>query len=130
MNKLKLYCGQDEQGVWKASRHLEALKGFTNIFSSDIDEVKLQDNTVYMAVAYYGYGTIYDMLFDIVLYTSIDEARQEAEWKKLYEKAKALPNKYRVTPISISSINKGKAFEVGDTTKNGFQWRVIDVNLI
>lgn len=130
MNKLKLYCGQDAHGVWKASKRLEALHNFTNIFSSDIDEARLQDNTVYMAVAYYGYGTIYDMLFDIVLHTSIDEVRQEAEWKKLYEKAKALPNKYRVTPISISSINKGKAFEVGDTTKNGFQWRVIDVSLI
>ena len=126
MNKLKLYCGQDAHGVWKASKRLEALHNFTNIFSSDIDEAALQDNTVYMAVAYYGYGTI----CDTVLYTSIDDARQEAEWKKLYEKAKALPNKYRVTPISISSISKGKAFEVGDTTKNGFQWRVIDVNLI
>lgn len=130
MNKLKLYCGQDAHGVWKASKRLEALHNFTNIFSSDIDEARLQNNTVRMIVGYYGHGTCWSLSFDTVLYCTVDDAKHDADYAALQKVAEHHPDKYSVTPISISSVNKGKAFEVGDTTKNGFQWRVIDVELI
>lgn len=134
---MKLYCGRNRKGVWKASFDEEKLSRFEDIFESEVEAV--HNNKVYMIHTYYGfdynYGSKINPIFDIDRYVfqifhSVHAAKKHEVWKKRAQLAKEKPDEYHVTPFSIASDDFGEPFIYGDAMSGKFNMEIIGVRVI
>jgi len=54
---MKLYCGKNLNGIWKASLNEAKVDKFSDLFESDVDVI--HNNKVYMIRIYHGYDYNY-----------------------------------------------------------------------
>lgn len=134
---MKIYCGRNRKGVWKASFDKDKLNRFEDVFESEVDAV--HNNKVYMIHTYFGfdynYGSETNPIFDIDRYTdelfySVSAAKKHDTWKKRERLAKENPKEYHVTPFSIASDDFGEPFIFGDAMDGKFNMEIIGVRVI
>lgn len=132
---MKLYCGRNRKGVWKASLDEEKLSMFEDVFESEVETV--HNNKVYMIQTYYGYDYAYDFsrMYDVIkhvyeLFHSASAAKKHDVWKKREQLAKEKPEEYHVTPFSIASDDFGEPFTYGDAMSGKFNMEIIGVRVI
>lgn len=134
---MKLYCGRNRKGVWKASFDEEKLSRFEDVFESEVETV--HNNKVYMIHAYHGYdynyGSEINPIFDVnryvyQLFHSVSAAKKHETWKKREQLAKDNPKEYHVTPSSIASDDFGEPFTYGDAMSGKFNMEIIGVRVI
>lgn len=134
---MKLYCGRNRKGVWKASFDKEKLLRFKDVFESEVETV--HNNKVYMIHTYYGfdynYGSKINPIFDVIRYVdqlfhSVHAAKKHEVWKKREETAMEKPEEYHVAPFSIASDDFGEPFTYGDVMEGKFNMEIIGVRVI
>lgn len=134
---MKIYCGRNRKGVWKASLDREKLSRFENVFESEVETV--HNNKVYMIRTYFGYDYNYvskiNPIFDVdryvyQLFHSVSAAKKHEVWKKRERLAEENPGEYHVTPFSIASDDSGEPFTHGDAMSGKFNMKIIGVRII
>lgn len=134
---MKLYCGRNRKGVWKASLDESKLGRFDNVFESEVETI--HNDKVYMIRTYYGYDYNYgstvnpiynDIRYNQILYHSVSAAKKDEIWKKRETVAKEKPGDYHVTPFSIASDDYGEPFIYGDAMQGKFNMKIIGVKVI
>ncbi len=132
---MKLYCGRNRKGVWKASFDEDKLSRFEDVFESEVETI--HNNKVYMIQTYYGYDYVYDSssMNNVVkhvceLFYSVHAAKNNEVWKKRENLAKEKPDEYHVTPFSIASDDFGELFICGDAMSGKFNMEIIGVRVI
>lgn len=134
---MKLFCGRNRKGVWKASFDEEKLSRFEDVFETEVETV--HNNKVYMIHIYHGYDYNYDSeinpIFDVDRYVyqifhSVSAAKKCETWKKREQLVKDKPEEYHVTPFSIASDDFGKPFIYGDAMSGKFNMEIIGVRVI
>lgn len=134
---MKLYCGRNREGIWKASLDESKMDKFSDAFESNIDVI--HNNKVYMIKTYHGYnysrGSIPEFMYDVEtreeqLFNSLESARKSDTWKEKEKLAKDKPQRYHVTPFSIASDDFGKPFICGDCVFGKFNMEIIGVEVI
>ena len=136
---MKIYCGRNRKGVWKASLDRSKLCFFDDVFESEIDVI--HNNKVYMIKTYYGFEYDYSWgngsssIFDVVKYVftvfhSVSAAKKHNMWKEREILAKKEPKNYHVTPFSIATDDGGVPFTYGDAMADNFNMQIITVKLI
>lgn len=132
---MKLYCGRNRKGVWKASFDEDKLSRFEDVFESEVETI--HNNKVYMIQTYYGYDYAYDFssMNNVVkhvceLFHSVHAAKKNEVWKNREQLAKEKPDEYHVTPFSIASDDFGKPFIYGDAMSGKFNMEIIGVRMI
>lgn len=134
---MKLYCGRNRKGVWKASFDEDKLIRFKDVFESDVETV--HNDKVYMIHTYHGFDYNYcseiNPIFDVdsyvyQLFHSVSAAKKCETWKKRERLAKNKPEEYYVTPFSIASDDFGEPFIYGDAMSGKFNMEIIGVRVI
>lgn len=134
---MKLYCGRNRKGVWKASLDETKVDKFSDVFESDVDVV--HNNKVYMIRTYcgydYNYGSSRNPIYDVEervcrLFHSVSSAKKCDIWKEREKLAKEKPEEYHVTPFSIASDDFGEPFIYGDCFSGKFNMEIIGVRVI
>lgn len=134
---MKIYCGKNRKGVWKASLDRMKLEKFYPVFSCEIETV--YNNKVYMIQTYYGfdynYGSEVNPMYNVIrhvpeVFHSVHSAKKNQAWEEKEKLAKENPEKYHTTPFSIASDNGGEPFEYGDVMEGKFNMEIIGVKVI
>lgn len=133
---MKLYCGRNRKGVWKASFDEQKIEKFYPMFESEVET--FHNNTVYMIRTYYGYdydftegGGISDCYqYVYELFHSVSAAKKHQIWKERERLAKENPEKYHITPFSIASDDSGEPFDYGDAMCGKFNMEIFRVRVI
>lgn len=130
---MKIYCGRNRKGVWKASTDITKIQMFNDLFSCNVDVI--HNNRVYMLRTYYGFDYGLTSMNDVVEYVrkcfhSVSEAKKDETWKEKEKLSTESPNEYHVTPFSIASDDNGVPFEFGDVMENKFNIQIISVRVI
>lgn len=132
---MKIYCGKNRKGVWKASLDESKIRKFDDIFESEIETI--HNDKVYMIQTYYGYdynwslGDMYDVIKTIPkAFYSVSTAKKYTVWKEREENAKRNPKNFHVSPFSIASDNYGDPFLFGDVMEDKFNMKIIGVKVI
>lgn len=134
---MKLYCGKNLNGIWKASLDEAKVDKFSDLFESDVDVI--HNNKVYLIRIYHGYdydyGSKTNSFFDVATYVrqlfhSVMSAKKCDAWKEKERLAKENPEEYHVTPFSIASDDFGKPFIYGDRFSGKFNMEIIGVRVI
>lgn len=134
---MKLYCGKNSKGQWKASADLSKVEKFASLFECEVPVV--HNNKVYMIKTYYGfdynYGSITNPICDVVrvehkLYHSVNSARKSELWTEALNKAKENPEKFHVSDFNIASDAGGEPFMYGDVMQDKFNRSIIPVKVI
>lgn len=134
---MKLYCGRNRKGIWKASLDESKVDKFSDVFESDVDVI--HNNKVYMIRTYrgydYNYGSLRNPIYDVVdydyeLFHSVMSAKKCDTWKEREKLAKEKPEEYHVTPFSIASDDFGHPFVCGDCFAGKFNMEIIGVRVI
>lgn len=132
---MKLYCGRNRKGVWKASFDEEKLSRFEDVFESEVETI--HNDNVYMISTYYGYDYSYDFsgMSNVIkhvyqLFHSVSAAKKHRIWKEREQLAKENPCEYHVTPFSIASDDFGEPFTYGDAMSGKFNMEIIGVRII
>lgn len=134
---MKLYCGKNKKGVWKASEDESKLAKFSSVFESDVETV--HGNRVYMIRIYYGfdynYGSMTNPIYDVInvchkLFHSVHAAKKADVWKEREKLVKEKPDEYHVTPFSIASDDGGSPFIYGDVMGDKFNMEIIPIRVI
>lgn len=132
---MKLYCGRNRKGVWKASLDEEKPSRFEDVFESEVETV--HNNKVYMIQIYFGYDytcdfsrMYHDTKYVYELFHSVSAAKKHDVWKKWERLAKEKPDKHHVTPFSIASDDFGNPFTYGDVMMGKFNMEIIGVKVI
>lgn len=135
--EMKLYCGKNKKGIWKASLDESKLSKFDNVFESEVDTIN--NNKVYLIKTYYGfdynYGSTINPIYDVIryvyqLYHSVSAAKKNEVWNEREKLAKEDPGKYHITPFSIASDDFGEPFMYGDVMQGKFNMEIIGVKVI
>lgn len=136
-NNMKIYCGKNRKGVWKASLDKTKLSKFDRVFESEVETI--HNDKVYMIQTYYRYDYIYgssfNPIYDVVihvpeLFHSVSAAKKNEIWKERENLAKAEPEKYHTTPFSIASDNFGEPFVYEDVMRDKFNMKIIGIKVI
>lgn len=137
---MKVYVGRNHKGTYKASLDKEKLAKFDNVFETELPII--HNNKVFIIKTYYGYdyeygfGTCYGShIRDVVTvvttaFHSVTSAKKSKTWKTKEKLAKENPEKFHVTPFSITSDDCGSPFICGDTMLGMFNMEIIAVRLI
>lgn len=132
---MKIYCGKNRKGVWKASLDESKIRKFDDIFESEIETI--HNDKVYIIQTYYGYdynwslGVMYDVIKTIPkAFYSVSTAKKYTVWKEREENAKRNPKNFHVSPFSIASDNYGNPFLFGDVMEDKFNMKIIGVKVI
>ena len=134
---MKIYCGKNRKGVWKASLEKKKLEKFDNVFSTEIETI--HNNKVYMINTYYGFDYNYGMsnnnIYDVVrnvpeIFHSVHFAKKNRVWRDREKIAKENPEGYHITPFSIASDDFGEPFTYGDVMEGKFNMEIIGVKVI
>lgn len=131
---MKIYCGRNRNGVWKASLDETKLDRFSNVFESEVET--FCDGIVYMIRVYCGYDYDYrDQLFGVVKYVrkafgSVSEAKKDDVWEERAQIARENLNEYHVAPLSIASDDSGEPFVIGDAMMGKFNMKICEVQVI
>ena len=134
---MKIYCGKNKKGVWKASLDKKKLSKFDGVFESEIETI--HNDKVYMIQTYYRYDYIYgssfNPIYDVVihapeLFHSVSAAKKNERWKERENLAKTEPEKYHTAPFSITSDNFGEPFVYEDVMRDKFNMKIIGIKVI
>lgn len=134
---MKIYCGQNRKGVWKASLDETKLRKFDRVFESEVDTI--HNSKVYMIQTYYGfdynYGSFGNPIYDVIkhipeLFHSVSAAKKNEIWKERENIAKARPEEFHIDPFSIASDDFGVPFVYGDVMKGKFNMKIIGIKVI
>lgn len=134
---MKVYCGKNRRGVWKASLDKNKLRKFTDVFECYADVIN--NGKLYMVETYHGFyynygstltGLKEELTYEFKLYSSVSAARKSNTWKEKERIAKENPDKYHVTHFYIASDSCGEPFEHGNVMENKFNTKIIGVRVI
>lgn len=134
---MKIYCGRNRNGVWKASLDAVKLDNFDDVFESEVET--FHNDKVYMIRTYHGFyynfGSETNPICDITKYVrqifhSVSAAKRHYIWKEREQLAKESPDEYHVTPFMIASDDYGEPFTYGDSMQGKFNMEIIRVNVI
>lgn len=130
---MKVYCGKNRKGVWKASLDEKKLEKFEDVFCDDVDVI--HNHTLYMIQTYYGIDYGYDSINDVKTYVhklfhSVSAAKKNHTWRVKEQEAKETPEKFHVTPFLIASDDFGHPFTFGSADQNMFRMDIIRVKVI
>lgn len=134
---MKVYCGKNRKGVWKASLDRSKLYRFDDVFECEVDCI--HNNKLYIIQTYYGFDYNYysesnpiynDTRYVHQLYHSVSAAKKNDIWKHREELSKESPDQYHVTPFSIASDHGGEPFIYGDVMEGKFNMKIISVKVI
>lgn len=134
---MKIYCGQNRKGIWKASLDETKLRKFDKVFESEVKTI--HNNKVYMIQIYYGfdynYGFSFNQIYDVIrcvpeLFHSVSAAKKNEIWEERENLAKVEPEKYHITPFSIASDDFGESFVYGDVMQDKFNMKIIGIKVI
>lgn len=133
---MKVYCGRNKKGVWKASLDEEKLSKFDNVFEREVETI--HDNKLYMIKTYYGFDYDYygpngiydDTKYVFQVFHSVSAAKKHSRWQTAEALVKANPSNYHVTPFSIASDDCGKPFTYGDVMEDKFNMQIIKISVI
>lgn len=133
---MKVYCGRNRNGKWKASLDREKLNRFDNVFESEVETI--HDNKLYMIKTYYGFDYDYygpngiydDVKYVLEAFHSVSAAKKHSRWQLGEALVKENPSEYHVTPFSIASDDHGKPFFYGDVMEDKFNMQIIKINVI
>lgn len=134
---MRLYCGMNRKGLWKASLDEAIMEKFANVFESEVETI--HNSKVYMIRTYYGfdynYSSSINPVFDVnryvwQLFHSVSAAKKNKIWKEREKLAKENPKDYHVTPFSIASDDYGEPFAYGDAMMGKFNMEIIGVKVI
>jgi len=125
---MKLFCGRNKKGVWKASLDEAKVAKFDKVFETEVDTI--HNNKVYLIKKYHGfdynYGSATNSIYDVMkyvhkLYHSVSAAKKDKVWKEKEQRAYENPKDYHVTPFSIASDDFGHPFFMV------MQWRACSI---
>lgn len=134
---IKLYCGQNKKGVWKASTDISKISKFNNIFTSEVETI--HNDKVYMIKTYYGfdynYGSTINPISDVIeydfnLYHSVGAAKKSKLWSDRERLATEKPEDFHVTPFSIATDDGGSAFIYGDAMGGNYNMSIFSVRVL
>lgn len=134
---MKVYCGRNRKGVWKASLDESKVFKFDNVFECEVDVI--HNNKLYMIEIYHGFDYNYysesnpiynDTKYVFQLYHSVSAAKKNDVWKEKEKLYKENPTQYHVTPFSIASDYYGEPFVYGDVMENKFNMQIIGIKVI
>ena len=134
---IKLYCGQNKKGVWKASTDISKISKFNNIFTSEVETI--HNDKVYMIKTYYGfdynYGSTINPISDVIeydfnLYHSVGAAKKSKLWSDRELLATEKPEDFHVTPFSIATDDGGSAFIYGDAMGGNYNMSIFSVRVL
>lgn len=134
---MKIYCGKNRKGVWKASLDETKLSKFDRVFESEVETI--HNDKVYMIQTYYGfdynYGSSFNPIYDVVrhvpeLFHSVSAAKKNKIWEERENLAKEEHEKYHITPFSIASDDFGEPFVYGDVMQDKFNMKIIGIKII
>lgn len=75
-------------------------------------------------------SSIFDVIRHSGLYHSVSAAKKNELWKEREKLAEYYPEKYHVTPFSITSDDCGTPFAFGDVMEGKFNSEIIGVKVI
>ena len=130
---MKIYCGRNRKGMWKASLDEEKLSRFEDVFESEVETI--HNNKVYMIRVYRGYEYQGDEIKDVYGYIrkafhSVSSAKKHKRWRELEELVKRFPDYYYRTSRTIASDDDGVPFTYGSVSIGGFRAEIIVINVI
>lgn len=132
---MKIYCGKNRKGVWKASLDKNKVSKFDEVFESEVETI--HNGKAYMIKTYcgfdYGYssGTIHDVISHVPqLFHSVSAAKKSDIWRTREGLVKENPSKYHVTPFSIATDDFGHPFVYGDAMSGNFNMEIFTVKVI
>lgn len=134
---MKIYCGKNKKGVWKASLDESKLYRFDHVFECDVETI--HNNRLYMIKTYYGFDYDYysetnpiysDTKYIFQLYHSVSAAKKNETWKAREKLAKENPDQYHVTLFSIASDSYGEPFTYGDVMEGKFNMQIVPIRVI
>lgn len=135
---IKIWCGKNKKGEWKASLDENKLSKFSDVFDDEIPQVN--NNHVYIIRIYNGFdycfGNIGSSIKDDVRYPrkvfhSVSAARKSEQWKIREAEAKKEPEKFIVSYNQIASKDCfGQPFNYGDVMEGKFNLEVIPVRVV
>lgn len=130
---MKIYCGKNRKGVWKASLDESKVRKFDDVFESEVEMI--HNDKVYLIRTYYGFDYGMQSMYDVVKYVrqafhSVSAAKKNDIWKERENLAKESPEKYHVTPFSIATDDFGYPFTFGDAMAGNFNMQIIGVKVI
>ena len=134
---MKIYCGKNRHGIWKASLDEKKLCRFDNVFESEVE--RINNDKVYLITTYYGFdynfGSTTKPIYDVIktvhqAYHSVLAAKKSDIWQEREKMAKENPKKFHVTSVSIASDVYGEPLMYGDVMSNMFNMRIIGVKVI
>lgn len=130
---MKIYCGKNRRGYWKASTDYDKIEHLSDVFECDVETI--HNNKVYMIKCYYGFDYLYPGIVDVITYYpkafhSVTAAKKSNDWKSREKLAKENPEKYIVSPFSIASNVLDEPFEYGDVMEGNFNMEIFGVKVI
>lgn len=130
---MKIYCGKNRKGVWKASLDESKVRKFDDVFESEVETI--HNDKVYLIRTYYGFDYGVQSIYDVVKYVpqvfhSVLAAKKNDIWKEREKLAKENPEKYHVTPFSIATDDFGEPFMYGDAMAGNFNMQIISVRVV
>lgn len=130
---MKLYCGRNRKGVWKASLDESKVERLDSLFETEVETI--HNNKVYMIKVHRGYDYGYSSIYDVTnyvyqLFHSVHAAKKNEVWQKNEKLAKEKPSEFHVTPFSIASDDYGSPFISGDVMEGKFNMEIIGVRVI
>lgn len=130
---MKVYCGRNSRGAWKASLDEKKLDNFDDVFESYIKAI--HGNKTYMIQFCFGCDCDRGGCFDAIRYVrrvfySVSEAKKHKEWVKREQMAKGNPQKFHITPFSIESNDFGDPFISSYLRSKQFSIEIIRVSVI
>lgn len=133
---MKVYCGKNLKGKWKASLDIEKIKKFKDIFESEVPQIN--GNRVWMIKVYRGYDNDYinNRIVPVEsyhqqLFHSVASAKKSDIWQKYLLIAKNDAKHHHISDFCIASDdNMGQPFEYGDIMDGKFNIKIIPVMVI
>ena len=129
---MKIYCGCNKKGVWKASLDETKVDRFDRQFECEVETI--HNNKVYMIESYFGFDYDLNRIYDVTsrsnLYHSVTAAKKSDMWKEKEKLVNDNPDQYHVTPFSIASDHYGSPFIYGDVMEGKFNMEIITVRVV
>ena len=135
---MKVYCGRNRKGKWKASTDKSKIYKFDNVFECEVDII--HNNRLFMIRTYYGYDYDYsnssisdDNKYVFKLFHSVSAAKKNDIWKKGMDIAQKDPENHYIDNFTVASKDDcldGKPFTFGDVMEGKFCTTIFPVRVI
>ena len=131
---MKIYCGKNLKGKWRASIDESKIKKLGNLFSCELEQI--HNGKVYMVTCYSGYDfdnarcRIQNVERYSKLYHSVRASKNDMIWTEAVAESEKNPENFHVTDFSIASDDDtGSPFTYGDVKEGKFNVKIIGIRV-